>query len=135
MGYKPHIQNAVAAIRVSTTKQGTQGDSPEAQKEQIERFAQIRGIKIKKLFLFLESASKVWNKSLSPSHFQENIGIIALTGDFFVGSPSTRPSELLRKGFVVCFRIYASFGDFRRQRPTPGRSGTAPSAKFGAVYR
>lgn len=58
MEYKPHIQNAVAAIRVSTTKQGTQGDSPEAQKEQIERFAQIRGIKIKKLFLFLESASK-----------------------------------------------------------------------------
>lgn len=58
MDYKPHIQNAVAAIRVSTTKQGTQGDSPEAQKEQIERFAQIRGIKIKKLFLFLESASK-----------------------------------------------------------------------------
>lgn len=58
MEYKSHIQNAVAAIRVSTTKQGTQGDSPEAQKEQIERFAQIRGIKIKKLFLFLESASK-----------------------------------------------------------------------------
>lgn len=52
------MQNAVAAIRVSTTKQGTQGDSPEAQREQIERFAQSRGIKIKKLFLFLESASK-----------------------------------------------------------------------------
>lgn len=31
-------KNAVAAIRVSTTKQGTEGDSPEAQKEQIERF-------------------------------------------------------------------------------------------------
>lgn len=58
MGYKPHIQNAVAAIRVSTTKQGTQGDSPEAQKEQIERYAQSRGLCIKKLFLFLESASK-----------------------------------------------------------------------------
>lgn len=58
MDYKPRIQNAVAAIRVSTTKQGTQGDSPEAQKEQIERYAQTRGIKIKKLFLFLESASK-----------------------------------------------------------------------------
>lgn len=58
MEYKPHIQNAVAAIRVSTTKQGTQGDSPEAQKEQIERYAQSRGICIKKLFLFLESASK-----------------------------------------------------------------------------
>ncbi len=31
------MQHAVAAIRVSTTKQGTDGDSPEAQKEQIER--------------------------------------------------------------------------------------------------
>ncbi len=49
---------AVAAIRVSTTKQGTDGDSPEAQKEQIERFAENRGITIKKFFVFLESASK-----------------------------------------------------------------------------
>ncbi|TXG78039.1 recombinase family protein, partial [Patescibacteria group bacterium] len=51
-------KNAVAAIRVSTTKQGTEGDSPEAQKEQIERFALTRGITIKKFFVFLESASK-----------------------------------------------------------------------------
>lgn len=51
-------KNAVAAIRVSTTKQGTDGDSPEAQKEQIERFAQNKGITIKKYFVFLESASK-----------------------------------------------------------------------------
>ena len=51
--------NAVAAIRVSTTKQGTDGDSPEAQREQIERFAQTRGIHIKQYFVFLESASKV----------------------------------------------------------------------------
>ena len=62
MGWKK-MQNlsnkyAVAAIRVSTTKQGTDGDSPEAQKEQIERFAQSKGIVIKKFFLFLESASK-----------------------------------------------------------------------------
>jgi archaellum component FlaC len=49
---------AVAAIRVSTTKQGTDGDSPEAQKEQIERFANDRGITVKKFFVFLESASK-----------------------------------------------------------------------------
>ncbi len=39
-------------------KQGTDGDSPEAQREQIERFASIKGITIKKYFLFLESASK-----------------------------------------------------------------------------
>lgn len=50
--------NAVAAIRVSTTKQGTDGDSPEAQREQIENFAKTRGIIIKKYFVFLESASK-----------------------------------------------------------------------------
>ncbi len=50
--------NAVVAIRVSTTKQGTDGDSPEAQKEQAERFAENKGITIKKFFVFLESASK-----------------------------------------------------------------------------
>ena len=50
--------NAVGAIRVSTIKQGADGDSPEAQKEQIERFAAARGLKIKKFFVFLESASK-----------------------------------------------------------------------------
>ena len=52
------VQNAVAAIRVSTAKQGFNGDSPEAQKEQIERFAASRGITIKEYFVFLESASK-----------------------------------------------------------------------------
>lgn len=51
-------KNAVAAIRVSTTKQGTEGDSPGAQKEQIDRFAETKGITIKKIFTFLESASK-----------------------------------------------------------------------------
>jgi len=50
--------NAVAAIRVSTTKQGTEGDSPEAQREQIKRYAETRSIRIKKYFEFLESASK-----------------------------------------------------------------------------
>ena len=55
-----HLQNrqAVAAIRVSTTKQGTDGDSPEAQKEQIEQFAKQHGIVIKEFFIFMESASK-----------------------------------------------------------------------------
>lgn len=53
------MENAVAAIRVSSTKQGTDGDSPEAQKEQIERFAQTHNINIKKFFIFMESASKV----------------------------------------------------------------------------
>ena len=55
---QPASQNAIAAIRVSTAKQGFNGDSPEAQKEQIERFAAARGITIKEFFIFLESASK-----------------------------------------------------------------------------
>jgi len=50
--------NAIAAIRASTAKQGTDGDSPEAQKEQIIRYAASRGVIIKKVFTFLESASK-----------------------------------------------------------------------------
>ena len=52
------LKRAIGAIRVSSVKQGTEGDSPEAQKEQIERFAQSRGIDIKKFFVFMESASR-----------------------------------------------------------------------------
>lgn len=52
------IENAVAAIRVSSVKQGVEGDSPDAQKEQIERYAETHNIRIKKFFIFLESASK-----------------------------------------------------------------------------
>src|SRR3990167_3172109 len=51
-------ENAVAAIRISSIKQGLQGDSPEAQKEQIEQFAKTRNIHISKFFVFMESASK-----------------------------------------------------------------------------
>ena len=54
----PITRNAVGAIRVSSVKQGTDGDSPEAQKEQIERFAASKGFEIRKFFVFLESASK-----------------------------------------------------------------------------
>ena len=56
--YLPATKNAVGAIRVSSVKQGTDGDSPEAQKEQIEKFAASKGFIIKKFFVFLESASK-----------------------------------------------------------------------------
>jgi site-specific DNA recombinase len=49
---------AVAAIRVSSVKQGTEGDSPEAQKEQIERYVTLHGIDLKETFTFTESASK-----------------------------------------------------------------------------
>lgn len=58
MDEQTFTENAVAAIRVSSVKQGVQGDSPEAQKEQIERFAEAHNIHIKKFFIFLESASK-----------------------------------------------------------------------------
>jgi hypothetical protein len=51
-------ENAIAAIRVSSVRQGTDGDSPEAQKEQIESFARNHNINLKKVFIFLESASK-----------------------------------------------------------------------------
>lgn len=54
----PPQENAVAAIRISSLKQGLQGDSPEHQKEQIERFAQAHNIHVKKFFIFMESASK-----------------------------------------------------------------------------
>ncbi len=50
--------NAVGAIRVSTLKQGMNGDSPEDQQRQIEQYAASRGINISKFFVFLESASK-----------------------------------------------------------------------------
>ena len=50
-------KNAVAAIRISSIKQGLQGDSPEAQKEQIEVFAETHNINVKKFFIFMESAS------------------------------------------------------------------------------
>lgn len=49
---------AVAAIRISSIKQGLQGDSPDAQREQIERFAQQHNIEIRKFFVFIESASR-----------------------------------------------------------------------------
>lgn len=52
------IKNAVAAIRVSTLKQGVDGDSPDDQKDQIEQYAASRGMKITKYFVFLESASE-----------------------------------------------------------------------------
>lgn len=49
--------NGIAAVRVSSTKQGLQGDSPDDQKQQIERFAKLHNIHIKKSFTFIQSAS------------------------------------------------------------------------------
>lgn len=51
------INNAIAAVRVSSTKQGLQGDSPEDQIQQIKRFAFSRNLNIVQVFEFIESAS------------------------------------------------------------------------------
>lgn len=56
--YKQEIKYAVVAIRISSLKQGLEGDSPEHQQEQIEIFAKTKNITIKKIFYFMESASK-----------------------------------------------------------------------------
>ena len=55
---QPNRLNAIAAIRASTPKQGTDGDSPESQREQIYRFAETQGMDVKETFIFLESGSK-----------------------------------------------------------------------------
>lgn len=52
-------KNGVAGVRISSQKQGLQGDSPEDQKQQIQRYADQHGIKIIKVFTFIESASGI----------------------------------------------------------------------------
>ncbi|MFH0863842.1 MAG: recombinase family protein [Candidatus Gottesmanbacteria bacterium] len=51
--------NAVSVSRVSSKKQGMEGDSPEDQSEQIARFTSANNIIIKKTFTYTESASHV----------------------------------------------------------------------------
>jgi site-specific DNA recombinase len=58
MAPKLTTNNAVGAIRVSTDKQGRDGDSPEDQKNKIERIATMRGMEVKEYFAFMESGSK-----------------------------------------------------------------------------
>jgi hypothetical protein len=58
MSSRPLLANAVAAVRVSTDKQGRDGDSPEDQFNKIERFADARSMRVKQRFEFLESGSK-----------------------------------------------------------------------------
>lgn len=50
-------KNAIGVLRVSSTKQGLQGDSPEQQKDQIEQFAHAHNYKVVKYFTMIESAS------------------------------------------------------------------------------
>jgi DNA invertase Pin-like site-specific DNA recombinase len=57
---------AVGAIRVSSFKQGINGDSPEDQQRQIEQYAKSQGITVSKFFVFLESASKDQQPCLLP---------------------------------------------------------------------
>ena len=52
------MQNAVAVMRVSSDRQGMDGDSIEHQKDQIDLYSSTRNITIKKYFIFIDSASK-----------------------------------------------------------------------------
>ena len=52
-------RNAVIAIRVSSDKQFQEGDSPEAQREQLKRLAITQDAVVKKTFIFAESGSKI----------------------------------------------------------------------------
>jgi hypothetical protein len=51
-------KNAVGAIRVSTDKQGRDGDSPEDRQNKIAMFAAARGMQVREYFSFMESDSK-----------------------------------------------------------------------------
>lgn len=53
------ISNAVLAIRVSSDKQFQEGDSPEAQREQLLQLADSLNARVKKVFVFAESGSKL----------------------------------------------------------------------------
>lgn len=52
-------RNAVIAVRVSSDKQFQEGDSPEAQREQLEQLAQSLNAHVKKVFIFAESGAKI----------------------------------------------------------------------------
>ena len=51
-------RNAVIAVRVSSEKQFHEGDSPEAQREQLKRLANSLDAVVKKTFVFAESGAK-----------------------------------------------------------------------------
>ncbi len=51
-------RNAVIAVRVSSDKQFQEGDSPEAQREQLKRLAASLNAVVKKTFIFAESGAK-----------------------------------------------------------------------------
>lgn len=56
--YQTATGNVVGAIRVSTLKQGVDGDSPDDQQKLIEQYAATRNLNVAQYFVFLESASK-----------------------------------------------------------------------------
>lgn len=56
--YQIATGNVVGAIRVSTLKQGVDGDSPDDQQKLIEQYAAARNLNVARYFVFLESASK-----------------------------------------------------------------------------
>lgn len=54
---KLKLESGVGAVRVSSTKQGLQGDSPDDQKQQIENRARFLNSKVVRWFNFIQSAS------------------------------------------------------------------------------
>lgn len=52
-------RNAVIAIRVSSDKQFQEGDSPEAQREQLQQLADSLNAQVAKVFIFAESGAKL----------------------------------------------------------------------------
>ncbi len=74
----------IGSLRVSSSKQGLIGDSPEDQKKQIEIRAKSLGVKVIKYFKFIESASGVIQPNQKAIDFcKENQGKIKY---FFIKS-------------------------------------------------
>lgn len=58
LNYQVATGNVVGAIRVSTVKQGIDGDSPDDQQKLIKQYAATRNLNVSRYFVFLESGSK-----------------------------------------------------------------------------
>lgn len=69
MSHNSQPRIGLLAIRVSSDKQGLDGDSPEAQREQGEAYAKAHNIIITETIILLESAS---HEELSGSQYTEH---------------------------------------------------------------
>ncbi len=92
--------SAVAAIRVSTNKQRSDSDSPEAQKELIDNYAQSRGYVIHDYIMLAESASGITQPMQKVVEFckkNKSIDVVIIKSiDRFTRGGST-PYDMLKK--------------------------------------